>query len=134
MKPRIRIALVCLSCLVNVGCQRTVHVTEQMTWECAPDAYKPAFYARPDEYVRFRYVENPRCEDVETSKDFCAELRKAGKTVVNVDFELWGHSHTLRGYRIVSVDGRPIQDVGGWGYNGANDYSGPCPPNRAFAR
>jgi len=89
---------------------------------------------RPDEYVRFRYVENPRCFDVETSKNFCAELRKAGKTVVNVDFELWGHSHTLRGYRIVSVDGRPIQDVGGWGHNGANDYSGFCPPHRAFAR
>ena len=44
--------------------------------------------------MRFRYIENPRCENVETSKDFCAELRKAGKTVVNVDFELWGHSHT----------------------------------------
>jgi hypothetical protein len=119
---------------VNVGCQRTVHVKEQMTWECAADEYNSRFYPRPDEYVRFRYVENPRCFDVETSKNFCAELRRAGKTVVNVDFELWGHSHTLRGYRIVSVDGRPIQDVGGWGHNGANDYSGFCPPHRAFAR
>ena len=45
MKPRIRLSLVYLLCLVNVGCQRTVHVTEQMTWECAPDEYKAAYYA-----------------------------------------------------------------------------------------
>ena len=119
---------------MNVGCQRTVHVTQQMTWECAPDEYKPAFHARPDEYVRFRYVENLRCFDVETSKNFCAELHKTAKPVVDVGFELWGRSHTLQGYRIVSVDGRPIQDVGGWGDVGANEYSGPCPPNRVFAR
>ena len=136
MTTRIPIALLCLSCLVNVGCQRTqrtVHVTEQMTWECAPDEYNPAFYARADEYVRFRYVESPRCFEVESGKNLCAQLRNGGKTVVDVEIELWGHSHTLRGYRTVSVDGRPIQDVGGWGHSGANG-SGPCPPNLAFAR
>ena len=134
MKPRIRVSLVYLLCLVNAGCQRTVHVTEQMTWECAPDEYKSAYYAKPDEYVRFRYVENPRCEEVESSRNFCAELQKAGRTVVDVKFELWGYSHTLHGYRMVSVDGRPTQDLGGWGHSGANDYSGPSPLDRAFAR
>jgi hypothetical protein len=65
--------------------------------------------------VQFRYVENPHCEEVESSRNFCAELREAGKAVVNVEFELWGYSHTLHGYRMVSVDARPIRDVGGSG-------------------
>jgi hypothetical protein len=94
-----------------------------MTWECAEDEYNPNFSAKPDEYVRFRFVENPRCFDVTSSKDFCAELRKAGKSVVDVEFEVWNH-----GYNLVAVDGRPVQNVGGWGHNGANDYSGGCPP------
>jgi hypothetical protein len=103
-----------------------------MTWECAPDEYHSAYYARPDEYVRFRYVENPRSEEVESSRNFCAELRKGGKTVVNVEFELWGYGYSLRGYRMVSVDGRPMHNVGGWAHSGANDYSGPSPVDRAF--
>ena len=125
MKARIQIALVSLSCLVNVGCQRTVRVTEQMTWECAPDEYKPALYARPDEYVRFRFVEDPHWFEVESSKNFCSDMRKAARPVVNVEFELWGHSQTLQGYRVTSVDGRPIHNVGGWA-NG-HDPSGPSP-------
>jgi hypothetical protein len=40
----------------------------------------------------------------------------------------------LRGYRTVAVDGRQIQNVGGWGHSGANDYVGSCPPHLAFAR
>lgn len=41
----------------SLGCQRSVEVTKQMTWECAPEEYKAGYYARPDEYVRLRYVE-----------------------------------------------------------------------------
>jgi hypothetical protein len=95
-----------------------------MTWECAEDEYNSRFYAKPDEYARFRFVENPRCFEVETSKNFCAELPNSGKAVANVEFEVWNNGH-----RIVAVHGRPIQDVGGWGHNGATDYSGGCPPN-----
>ena len=105
-----------------------------MTWECAPDEYNSAYYAKPDEYVRFRFVRNPHCEEVESSRNFCAEMREARKAVVNVDFELWGSSHNLRSYRMTSVDGRPLQDIGGWASSGAHDYSGPSPLNEAFAK
>ncbi len=115
--------------LVLVGCTRAVNVTKQMTWECAPDEYKPALGARPDEYVRFRYVEEPRCFDVESARNLCAELQSMGKRVVSVQFEVRGGPGPLarRGYRIVAVEGRPLIDVGGWGSNGANDFSGACP-------
>jgi hypothetical protein len=134
MNSRTQIAIICFLCLITAGCKRTVHVTEQMTWECAPDEYNSAYYAKPDEYVRFRFVRNPHREEVESSRNFCAEMREAGKAVVNVDFELWGSSHNLRGYRMTSVDGRPFQDIGGWAHSGANDYSGPSPLDEAFAK
>jgi len=105
-----------------------------MTWECAPDEYKPAYYAKPDEYVRFRFVKDPHWFEVESSKNLCFEMEKAARPIVNVGFELWGHSHTLRGYRVTSVDGRPMKNVGGWGHSGANDPSGPSPLHEAFAR
>ena len=108
---------------IAVSCDPHRHVTKQMTWECAEDEYKSSFYATPDEYVRFRFVENPHCFDVQSSKNFCAQLKSGGKAVVDVEFEVWKH-----GYNMVVVDGRPVQDVGGWGHNGANDNSGPCPP------
>jgi|SRR5271167_620417 len=115
-------------CLATVGwCTRTVYVTEEMTWECAPNEYNSAFYARPDGYVRFRFVENFYCFEVESARNLCAELRKAEKAVVNVEFEVWGNSHEVRGYRMLTVDGHPLRDVGGWGNSGSNDYSGPCP-------
>jgi hypothetical protein len=123
----------CLVCLGTLGCVRSMHVTEQMTWECAPEEYNPTYYAKPDEYARFRFVENPRCFEVESSRNLCAEMRKAGKAVINVEFDLWGHSK-LQGYRITSVDGRPLQNAGGWGSSGSNGESEPCPLTRAFAR
>lgn len=105
-----------------------------MTWECAPEEYKPAFTARPDEYVRFRFVKDPHWFEVESGKSLCSDMQKAARPVVTVEFELWGRSHTLQGYRVTSVDGRPIYDAGGWGHSGANDPSGPSPLNQAFAR
>jgi len=44
--------------------EHSVRIQKQMTWESAPEEYKSAFYARPDEYVRFRFVENPHCFEV----------------------------------------------------------------------
>jgi hypothetical protein len=119
-----QIAAVCSLLVITASCDRHLLVTKEMTWECAEDEYNSRFYAKPDEYARFRFVENPRCFEVETSKNFCAELRNSGKAVANVEFEVWNNGH-----RIVAVHGRPIQDVGGWGHNGATDYSGGCPPN-----
>jgi hypothetical protein len=123
MKRFLQIAAMPSLLLLATCCERPKYVTKAMTWECAEDEYKSSFYARPDEYVRFRFVENPHCFEVESSKNFCSELRKNSRTVVNVEFEVWENGH-----RIIAVDGRPIKDVGGWGHNGANDYSGPCPP------
>ena len=57
-----------LLCLAAASCRRRVHFTKQMTWECAPNEFNPAFYAKPDEYVRFRYVENPHYFELESSK------------------------------------------------------------------
>lgn len=114
------------------GCTRTIRVTKQMTWECAPREYNPAFYAKPDEYVLFRFVENPHCVELESSRNFCAEMQKAGRSIVNVDFEIWGNGSRVQGFRMVNVDGRPIRDVGGWGSSGANDYEGPSPIDNAF--
>ncbi len=134
MKRLLTIAPTVLICLILVGCKRTMYVTEAMTWECAPEEYKPSYYARADEYVRFRFVKDAHFFEVETSRNFCSEMRGASPPVVNVEFEVWGYSHSLQGYRVMSVDGRPIQNVGGWGNSGANDSSGPSPLNYAFAR
>lgn len=127
-----RSVLIGMLCLGLAGCTRTIHLTEQMTWEPAPDEYNPAFYARPDEYVRFRYVENPHCLEVVSAKDLSAQLSKAGRSVVSAEFEVWGGFHEIQGYNVVAVDGRPLQTVGGWGHGGTADYSGPCPLDLAF--
>lgn len=124
MKQLLRVAAVCSLVVIVPGCDRHRYVTKPMTWECAESEYKPSFKAKPDEYARFRFVENAHCFEVESSKNFCAELHQSGKAIVDVKFEVWKHGH-----RMVAVDGRSVQDVGGWGSNGANDYTGACPPN-----
>ncbi len=134
MKRLFTIAPTLLVCLIFVGCKRTMYVTEPMTWECAPEEYKPSYDARADEYVRFRFVMDPHFFEVQSSKNLCSEMRNAARPVVNVKFELWGYSHRLHGYRVKSIDGRPIELVGGWGSSGANGGSGPSPLSSAFAQ
>jgi hypothetical protein len=119
-------------CLACVGCMRTIHVTKQMTWEPAPDEFNPAFYARPDEYVRFRFVENPHCLEVVSARDLSAQLSRAGKSVVRAEFEVWGDFLEVQGHNMLAVDGRPLQTVGGWGHSGSADYMGPCPLDLAM--
>lgn len=115
-----------------VACTRTVRVTEQMTWECAPSEYNPAYYAKPNEYVRFRYVENPRCFEVESAKNLCSILENSGKPVITAEFSVWGGRGPLHkeGFRMETVEGHPLVNVGGWGYSGSNDSSGSCPITR----
>ncbi len=133
MKRLIIIVSMLLVCLILAGCERRKYVTGAMTWECAPEEYKPGYYARADEYVRFRFVKDPHWFDVQSSKNLCSDMHKAARPVVDVEFELWGYSH-LHGYRVKSVDGRPMENVGGWGNNGANGGSGPSPLDSAFAQ
>ncbi len=93
-----------------------------MTWQCAPEEYNKAFYARPDEYVRFRYVDNPNCEELESARNLCAELHDLGKSTVSVQFEVWGGGFgSAKGYRLTAVENRPLQDVGGWASSGCHD-------------
>ena len=134
MKPHVTVALVCVVCLAFTGCERTEYVTEEMTWKCVPEEYNLAYYAKPDEYVRFWFVRDPHCEELESSKNFCTEMSRANKAVVKVEFALWGTGRKLHGYHMLSVDGRPIQHIGGWGSSGAKGQSGPCPLDEAFAR
>jgi hypothetical protein len=117
-----------------ISCGRRINVTKQMTWECAPDEYNAAFYARPDEYVRFRYVEEPRCFEVESARNLCAELRSIGKPVVSVSFEVFGgpKPFSREGYKMLAVEGRPFKDVGGWADNGSKDFSGVCPISKVI--
>jgi hypothetical protein len=112
-----------------IGCGRRVNVTKQMTWECAPDEYNATYYARPDEYVRFRFVEEPRCFEVESARNLCAELRSIGKPVVSVNFEVFGGPKPFspEGYKMLAVEGLPLRDAGGWADNGSKDFSGVCP-------
>jgi hypothetical protein len=90
-----------------------------MTWKCAPEHYTRDYpKAQP---VRFRFIEDPRFEDVVSGKGLCDQLKASGKKVVVVEFDTWGDSvQGLIGYRYVSIDGKPIIDVGGWGSTGAH--------------
>jgi len=115
-------------CVSFFGCTRHVNVSKQMTWECAPEEYKQGYYARPDEYVRFRFVDNPHCFEVEASKNFCAELRKQGKPIITARFDVWGGRFlAAEGYRMLEVEQPKLIDIGGWGNSGSNDWDGSCP-------
>ena len=108
-----------------------VRETKLMNWECAPDRYMPAFpEAQP---VRFRYVENPHYEEVVSGRGLCDQLKSGGKTVVAVEYELWGDRiRGLRGFNEIAVDGRPIVQVGGWGSSGGDGSPTPHPLVSAF--
>jgi preprotein translocase subunit SecG len=112
---------------------RYFSVAEKMTWQCAPDQYQSwAPLAQP---VRFRYLENPQYEEVASGKGLCDELKGSGRNVVLVEFAVWGNSFQgLRGFREVSVDGKPIINVGGSGYSGAYGSDiGPHPLQKFFS-
>jgi hypothetical protein len=120
-----------VSMSATAGCTRQVHVTKEMTWECAPEHYMSQYpEAQP---VRFRFVEDPRFEEVVSGKGLCDQLRISGKRVVAVEYETWGSSYRgLIGFREVSVDGKPIVDVGGWGSSGAHGQGGPHPLEKLY--
>lgn len=108
-------------------------VTKPMNWECAPDRYMPAY---PDaQPVRLRFVENPHFEEVVSGRGLCDQLKSGGKTVVPVEYELWGDRiNGLRGFSEISVDGRQIVDAGGWGSSGSDDSPAPHPLQSALTQ
>lgn len=102
-----------------------------MTWECAPEHYMPQYpEAQP---VRFRFIEDPSYEEVVSGKGLCDQLKASGKRVVVVQYDTWGNSFRgLIGYREVSVDSKPIVDVGGWSSSGAHERVGPHPLEKLY--
>ena len=110
-----------------------VRETKLMNWECAPEFYNPAYSeAQP---VRFRYVENPHYEEIVSGRGLCDQLKTGGKAIVAVEYELRGNRiQGLRSFHEISVDGRPIVDVGGWGSSGGDDSRTAHPLESAFRR
>jgi hypothetical protein len=85
----VAVTAIALSCLLppTLGCEREVRLrtTKQMTWECAAEHYMPAYpEAQP---VRFRYVENPHHEVIQSGRGLCDQLKSADKSVVTVEFD-----------------------------------------------
>ena len=114
-----------------VGCSRQINVAKEMTWECAPEHNMPQY---PEaQCVRFKYVEDPSYEEEVSGRGLCDQLTASGKKVVVVEYETWGDSiRGLIGFREVSVDGKPIVDVGGWGSSGHHERVGPHPLEKIY--
>lgn len=83
------------------GTATSAHAARSRYWNIpattGPSRGVGSSLARPDdEHVRFRFVEEPRCFEVESARNLCAELRSIGKPVVSVDFRVWGGFGPLR--------------------------------------
>ena len=115
------------------GCDRHVHVTKEMAWECLP-AERDLQY--PDaEPVMFRYVEDPEYFDVASGRGLCQQLRTSGKSTARITYDAWGSSfQPLHGYRIELINGQPLQDIGGPARSGRRGMGngGPHPLSRAL--
>jgi hypothetical protein len=123
--------LVVAAVIVCGGCDRHVHVTKEMTWECVPAERDPGY---PDaEPVMFRYAEDPAYFDVASGSGLCQQLRSSGKSTVRVTYDVWGSSLGLHGYRIDLINGQPLQDIGAGrsGYHGTGN-PGPHPLAKAL--
>ena len=131
---KLAIAVLLLSQSMLAGCTRHVSVRKEMTWECVPE-HEMREYPEA-QTVRFKFVEAPRYQEEVSGKGLCDQLRAAGKRTVMVDYDTWGNSFRgLIGYREVSVDGKPMVDVGGWGSSGANgtkEEIGPHPLEKVY--
>jgi hypothetical protein len=132
-RPLRNVLIVVAAAIVFGSCERHVHVTREMAWECVPAERDPGY---PDaEPVMFRYTENPAFYDLASGRGLCLQLRASGKSTADVTYEVWGTpSRGLHGYRMELINGRPLQDIGGRagsGYQGIGN-SGPHPLTRAL--
>ena len=114
------------------GCDRYVRITKEMAWECDPGKADPKY---PDaEPVVFRYPEDPEYFDLASDRGLCQQLRSSGQKMAKVTYEVWGTTRGLHGYRIESVNGQSLQDIGGPAGNGRHGRGngGPHPLLRAL--
>jgi hypothetical protein len=131
--PLSEVLLVVAAAILCGSCDRHVHVTREMAWECLPAERDPGY---PDaEPVMFRYTENPAYYDFASGRGLCQQLRASGKSTAEVKYEVWGTaSRGLHGYHIELINGLRLQDIGGparSGYHG-NGKSGQHPLTRAL--
>ena len=122
-------SLVSLSTIA--GCTHHIYVSKGMTWECAPE-HDMRDYPEA-QTVRLKFVEAPQYEEEVSGKGLCDQLRASAKRTVMVEYETWGNSYRgLIGYREVSINGKPIVDVGGWGSSAAREGVGPHPLAKVY--
>ena len=131
--PLRHVLLVVAAAIVCGGCDRHLHVTKEMTWECIPAEQDPRY---PDaEPVMFRYMEYPPYYDLASGRGLCQQLQASGKRTAKVTYDVWGTaSRGIHGYRIELINGQPLQDFGGparSGYQGPSN-PGPHPLTRAL--
>lgn len=105
--------------LLGCGCNRYVVVTREMTWECVP-AEQDINYPEA-EPVLFRYTEDPEYFDLASGRALCQQLQASGKSRAEVTYQVWGNRVSgLHGYHIESVNGQPLNDIGGPAWSGCH--------------
>ncbi len=126
----LRVIAFAATLLLCTSCTREVEVEKQMTWNCGP---KPA--DRPSAALELRYVEDPHYIEYVDSRETCEALQAAGREVVRVRFRVWSHEfrRELKGYTLLSIDGRPPRwsgQQGGSAHEG--EFTGPHPLEAAL--
>jgi|SRR6516164_2645329 hypothetical protein len=71
------------------GCTRHVHVSGEMSWECAPE-HQMAVYPEA-QIVRVTFVEAPRYQGEVFGRGLCNQLKVTGKRTVVVKYDTWGN-------------------------------------------
>ncbi len=93
--------------VILCGCDRHVHVTKEMKWECVPTEQSSTS-------VILRYLEDPQYFDVVASPDLCRQLQASGIATAKVTYDVWGNFvQTLHGYRIEWINGQAVHSSGG---------------------
>lgn len=122
-------AVVLLACTL-AGCYQTVHVTEEMLWDCGP-----SLPMEPPHDLRLRYVESPSYVEYVADSSVCSTLAKSNQKTVRVQFEVRGNRWTgLKGYRIVAVDRVIPLSPGQVGSGREGPSAGPLPLSKHFQR
>jgi hypothetical protein len=98
-----------------------VHLVKEMTWRCVEPSVHDRLTYPGSENVCLWYVENPRYSELISGRNLCDRLKAHNKTVVQVEFDVWRFPGGNEGFNEVSIDGTPIENMGG------NEVSGnPC--------
>jgi hypothetical protein len=126
--PNLAILGLCVTTLFSLaGCHREMIVSKRMTWAC-----ESAWRRSPNpeiQFVRFRYVDALAYSELVPGAHLCDQIQSAGKPVVEVQFKIFrSNYYGARGYRILTIDGRPYFPTTGGGSSRVEGASpGPDP-------